>query len=72
MGKLTMADLAFVQAAIDEASASMVRALAAIENAASAMERRGCCGACQGADFGDCACCEGPSGRVYGGGGADA
>ena len=43
--ELTMADMALVQAAIDEANASMGRALAVIENAAArlgASPRRGC------------------------------
>lgn len=55
--ELTMADMALIQAAIDEANASMGRALAVIENAAArlgASPRRGCgpadddvaCGGC--------------------------
>lgn len=43
--ELTMADMALVQAAIDEANASMGRALAVIENAAArlgASPSRGC------------------------------
>lgn len=55
--ELTMADMALVQAAVDEANASMGRALAVIENAAArlgASPRRGCgpadddvaCGGC--------------------------
>lgn len=69
MGELTAADLALVQAAIDEANASMGRALAVIENAAAVLERNGRCGGCQGEDSGDCA---EPDGRVYGGGAKDA
>lgn len=55
--ELTMADMALVQAAVDEANASLGRALAVIENAAArlgASPRRGCgpadddvaCGGC--------------------------
>ncbi len=77
---LTKADLALVQAAIDEANASMGRALAVIENAAALVERESApCGGCQGEDFGDCAGCgqaaeawwiDGePEGRVIGSGG---
>ena len=75
--ELTMADMALVQAAVDEANASLGRALAVIENAAAEP-----CGECQGEDFGDCASCRDvpvsagnyernaePEGRVYGGGG---
>lgn len=72
MGELTAADLALVQAAIDEANASMGRALAVIENAAAVLGRSGRCGECRGDDFGDCAGCPEPDGRVYGGGAADA
>lgn len=71
MENLTVADLARAQAAVDEANASLSRALAVTENAAAALERRGC-GACAGEDFGDCPSCREPEGRVYGGGGADA
>lgn len=70
MGELTAADLALVQAAIDEANASMGRALAVIENAAAVLGRSGRCGECQGEAFGDC--CSDPDGRVYGGGGENA
>lgn len=78
---LTKADLALVQAAIDEANASMGRALAVIENAAAQAERGlASCGGCPGEDFGDCAGCgqaaaeawwiDGePAGRVIGAGG---
>ena len=71
MGTLTVAELALVQAAVDDANASLSRALAVIENAQAALERRGC-GTCPGEDFGDCTACVEPEGRVYGGGGADA
>lgn len=72
MGNLTAAHLALVQAAIDEANASMGRALAVIENAYAVLERNGRCNGCQGEDFGDCAGCSDPDGRVYGGGGENA
>ncbi len=71
MGNLTLAELALVQAAVDDANASLSRALAVIENAQAALERCGC-GACPGEDFGDCPACVEPEGRVYGGGGGHA
>lgn len=66
--ELTIADMALVQAAIDEANASMGRALAVIENTAARLGASPCggcdpagdevaCGECQGEDFGDCASC---------------
>ena len=70
MGNLTAAHLALVQAAIDEANASMGRAMAVIENAYAVLERSGRCGECQGEDFGNC--CSEPDGRVYRGGGENA
>lgn len=72
MGKETAVDLPLVQSAIDEAAASVARALAVIESAAAALGRPSRCEGCQGEDFGDCAGCDDPDGRVYGGGGADA
>lgn len=82
-GEMTMADLALVQAAVDEANGALARADAVIENAASALGGAGRCPAgCQGGDFGDCPGCRDvpvsagnyewnaePEGRVYGGGG---
>ncbi len=54
---LTKADLALVQAAIDEANASMGRALAVIENAAAQVERKIMpCAGCGGVDDG-CGTC---------------
>lgn len=69
--ELTMADMALVQAAVDEANASLGRALAVIENAAArlgASPRRGCgpadddvaCGeCCRAAGAEPCGECQG-------------
>lgn len=65
---MTMAEVALVQAAIDEANAAMGRALAVIENAAARLgaspcrgcdptDEEGACDGCRGEDFGDCAAC---------------
>lgn len=60
--QLTMADLALVQEAVDEANASLGRALAVIENAAARLEQGpGCPGNCRGEDFGDCPGCAVPA-----------
>ena len=51
--ELTCADLALVQAAIDEANAAMGRALAVIENTAAQLEREITpCAGCGGVDDG--------------------
>ena len=56
--QLTVADLALVQAAVDEANGALARALAVIENTAERLERElGCPAWCQGEDFGDCPGC---------------
>lgn len=55
--ELTMADMALIQAAIDEANASMGRALAVIENAAARLGASPCRGCDPADDDGACAGC---------------
>lgn len=56
--ELTMADMALIQAAIDEANASMGRALAVIENAAARLGASPCRGCDPTDDEGACdGCC---------------
>lgn len=55
--ELTMADMALVQAAVDEANASMGRALAVIENAAARLSASPCRSCDPAGDDGACAGC---------------
>lgn len=55
--ELTMADMALVQAAVDEANASLGRALAVIENAAARLGASPCRGCDPTGDDGACAGC---------------
>lgn len=55
--ELTMADMALVQAAVDEANASLGRALAVIENAAARLGASPCRGCDPAGDDGACAGC---------------
>lgn len=55
--ELTMADMALVQAAVDEANASLGRALAMIENAAARLGASPCRGCDPTDDDGACAGC---------------
>ena len=55
--ELTMADMALVQAAVDEANASMGRALAVIENAAARLGASPCRGCDPTDDEGACDGC---------------
>lgn len=55
--ELTMADMALVQAAVDEANASLGRALAVIENAAARLSASPCRSCDPAGDDGACAGC---------------
>lgn len=55
--ELTMADMALVQAAVDEANASLGRALAVIENAAARLGASPCRSCDPAGDDGACAGC---------------